>query len=336
MILQEIPFVSVIIPTRNRREILKDSVVSIFDQLYPKNRYEIIIIDNNSTDGTAETIKSLQENTTCILKYYRKLDEGPGSARNYGISRAFGSIIAFTDSDCVADSYWIEKGVSKMTDGVGFVQGKTVPNLHQRVGDFSKTQNILGEDGLYQTCNMFYLKGVLDSVEGFSEDFIGLDPSGVPLVAGEDIDLAWKVKKHGWKSVFADDSIVYHHVFDGCPWMSIYNYRKYQLFFYTWPRLVKKHPEIRKDSFYLRLFRSRDCALFVFSLLSIGLGIFIHPVFFLLAFPYAISLLTWSFYERPLRTYYRGFIVLIVHFLNYFVNFILLLGGSVRYRSFVL
>jgi glycosyltransferase involved in cell wall biosynthesis len=317
------------------RDLLKDTIQSLFKQSYPKDHYEIIIVDNSSSDGTEEMMQRLKAGSPCSLEYYRKDNDGPGMSRNFGIKKAHGDIIAFTDSDCVADNRWIEKGIEKMDEGVGLVQGKTLPNPNQTICPFTRTQEIVSEDGIYQTCNMIYRREAIERAGGFSRDFMGRDRFGVPMIAGEDMDLAWKIKELGWKSVFADDAIVYHHVFVRSPWDLVFNYRKCQLFFYTWPMMVKKHPDIRNNMLYLKLFRKEVDAIFVIFLLSIVTGILFHEIFFLLAFPYSVKLLGFSFYTRPLRKYPIGFIMLMIVFLKDLVNFILILSGSIWYRSFV-
>ena len=337
---REIPFVSVVIPTRNRRELLRSEIESLFNQSYPTDCFEIIVVDNSSSDGTDKMVESLQDNAPSILRYYKKTDDGPGSSRNLGISKAKGDIVAFIDDDCIADPHWIENGVAKMSGEVGLVQGKTLPNPFQARKTFSRTKEITSETSNYQTCNIFYRKDALDQVGGFSSDFIGVDRFGIPMLGGEDTDLACRVKKAGWKSLFADDAIVYHNVFDLSPWAfckSLISYQHCRHFFYILPTLFKRHPELRStDIFYRRYFLGRHRAYFALALVSIIAGMLIHPIFFLLAFPYAVQLLTWSFYWSPLSRYPQRFIVLIIFFLRDFIDFILLASGSIIYRSIVL
>jgi glycosyltransferase involved in cell wall biosynthesis len=329
-------FVSVIIPTYKSRETLKATIESLFRQSYPKDRYEVIVVDDGSSDGTEEMVHSFQAHAPCVLKYFYKENAGPGSARNAGISKARGSIIAFTDSDCVSDVHWIENGVSKMHDGVGLVQGKTLPIPHQTWRSFSKSQEITRENGFYQTCNIFYRKEALDVAGGFSREFIGLDRLGKPIIGGEDVDLAWRVKKSGWKSVFAQDSVVYHHVFHLSPWKVLFRKRKYFYAFHVWPRIIKKHPDLRKILLYYRIFRTRDSYLFTLLVLSVTLGLLVNRVFFLFTIPYFFRFSMSIFKGRSLKTYHRGIAVLIISFLSDLIDFVLLLCGSIRYRSIVL
>ena len=332
----KLPFISVVIPTYNMRDLLRDVIESLYKQSYPRDRYEIIIVDNSSSDGTEEMIHSLQQNSLCNLSYYRKENEGPGSSRNLGIAKAKGTIIAFTDSDCAADKNWLKNGIAKMTDGIGIVQGKTLPNPGQTPGTFSRTQSVPDENGMYPTCNIFYRKDALDQVGGISPAFCGLNCFGKPRWGGEDTDLAWRVKKQRWGSVFADEAIIYHHIFPLRPWQAIFGFRKYQFqgLFFAVPYLLKKHPELRKHMYY-RFFLSRKKALFDIFFISLLSGILIHPVFFLFAVPYIIELKD-AFLGRPLKEYHRGLVVFIIRVLSDFVDFILLLSGSIWNRSIIL
>lgn len=334
---QKPPFVSVIIPTYNMQYLVKKTIVSLFKQSYPSDRFEIIVVDNSSIDRTEEMIKLLQDDAPRTLMYYRKKNEGPGSSRNLGIAKANGSIIAFTDSDCIADPHWLKNGVAKMREGVGLVQGKTIPNPHQIGKAFSRTQYCLRENGMYQTCNMFYRKEVIDLVGGFAPEFCGENCFGKPRWGGEDTDLAWRVKEQGWKSVFADDAIIYHHVFNLDPWKMIIciGRPQFQGLFYVLPILVKKHPELRKY-LYRRYFLNKVKAYFDLLCLSMILGILIHKVFFVFAIPYFALRSKKIFANRPLARYPRGIGVLIVRILNDIVEFFLLLSGSIWNRSIVL
>ena len=336
MVHAEVPFVSVVIPTYNRRELLRDAIESLNKQSYPRDRYEIIVVDNSSSDGTDEIMYSLQKKSPCHLRYYRKENEGPGSSRNLGIEKAHGTIIAFTDSDCVADQNWLKHGAARMTDGIGIVQGKTLPNPDQKLETFSRTQTVTKENGMYPMCNIFYRKDVLDQVGGISPDFCGLNCFGKPRWGGEDTDLAWRVKKLGWKSVFADEAVIYHHIFPLRPWQAIIGFRKYQFqgLFFAVPYLLKKHPELRRHMYY-RYFLSRKKALFDIFFLSLLSGILIHQVFFLFAVPY-IAESKDAFLGRPLKEYHRGVVMVITRVLSDLVDFVLLLSGSIWNRSIIL
>lgn len=98
--------ISVIIPVYNGEKTLKKCLGSVLYQTY-KN-YEIIIIDNNSTDKTKDIIKEFQNKNDKVIYVFEE-HKGRGSARNAGIKKAKGKIIAMTDSDCIVPHNWIQE-----------------------------------------------------------------------------------------------------------------------------------------------------------------------------------------------------------------------------------
>lgn len=89
------PEVSVIMPTYNRAELLKKSVRSVLNQTYQD--FELIIVDDGSTDDTEGTVKSFGDKRVSYIRHER--NRGPGAARNAGIRAAKGKYVAFQDSD---------------------------------------------------------------------------------------------------------------------------------------------------------------------------------------------------------------------------------------------
>lgn len=100
---------TVIIPTYNRKGILKKCLNALFNQAYPQSDYEIIVIDDGSTDGTEELVKSLRSDSSCVLRYFRQEHRGPAATRNVGIENANGKIILFIGDDIIATSTLLEE-----------------------------------------------------------------------------------------------------------------------------------------------------------------------------------------------------------------------------------
>ncbi len=100
------PNVSILIPVYNGEKTLRKCISSILNQSY-KN-FELIIVDNNSTDKTKEIIIDFQKNNKNIAYVFEK-NRGRGSARNAGIRNSRGEIILMTDSDCIVPENWINK-----------------------------------------------------------------------------------------------------------------------------------------------------------------------------------------------------------------------------------
>lgn len=85
---------SIIIPTYNRADFIKKSMESVLNQTYPY--FELIVVDDGSTDNTEEVVKSIADTR---VQYYKKKNEERGAARNYGFSKSSGDYIVFFDSD---------------------------------------------------------------------------------------------------------------------------------------------------------------------------------------------------------------------------------------------
>jgi len=92
---------SVVIPTYNRRDVLRKCLMALFDQTYPSDCYEVVLVDDGSTDGTEEMVKSLRP--TCEFIYLKQENKRQAAAtRNLGIRRAAGKIVIFIDSDIIS------------------------------------------------------------------------------------------------------------------------------------------------------------------------------------------------------------------------------------------
>ncbi len=100
------PKVSVIIPVYNGEKTLRACLDSVLNQAY-KN-YEVIVVDNNSTDKTGDIINEFQKRNKRV-KHALELKKGRGSARNKGVTESKGDIIVMTDSDCIVPENWIEE-----------------------------------------------------------------------------------------------------------------------------------------------------------------------------------------------------------------------------------
>lgn len=103
--MDEYPFLSVIIVTYNRKNTFEKAIRSVFSQDYPAARYEIIVVDDGSTDGTRDMVKTLSAEHT--IRYFSQPHKSIAAVRNVGVKNARGEIICFLDSDCIAPKEWL-------------------------------------------------------------------------------------------------------------------------------------------------------------------------------------------------------------------------------------
>jgi glycosyltransferase involved in cell wall biosynthesis len=168
--------------------------------------FEVVIVDDASTDDTPAVLASLQASSTVPLRILRHDPRrGPGPARNAGWRLGTGDRILFTDDDCTPRPGWVARLVAALDDH-DLAQGATVPAPDQlsQQGTFSRTLEVLEPTGFFQTCNMAFRRSALESVEGFDEAF--------DHPAGEDTDLALRCLAEGATFEFCDDAIVEHDV----------------------------------------------------------------------------------------------------------------------------
>lgn len=207
-----LPKVSVVISTFNRKEKLKCVLKPLFDQTCPKNRYEIIIVDDGSTDGTDEFLKHFQKKFPNLI-YLKQQHRGPAVARNLGIKNSTGDIVFFTDDDCIVPRDWIEKfiRVYERHPEVAGVGGYLEADEYMlKTNIFAKYESYMArtayrtDRGKYiggfecpagGTCNMSYKKSVLEEVGGFDETY--------PVAAGEDADLKLRICLKDHKLAYA-------------------------------------------------------------------------------------------------------------------------------------
>jgi glycosyltransferase involved in cell wall biosynthesis len=122
-------FISVVVPFRDARRYIGQCVQSLVAQSYPADRYEIIMVDNNSTDGSARVVASSQR-----VKLLYEARPGAYIARNRGVEHAKGEVIAFTDADCSARSDWLAAIASEMRDTPALVLLGTVAFAKESFG----------------------------------------------------------------------------------------------------------------------------------------------------------------------------------------------------------
>lgn len=127
---RRLPDISVVISTYQRRECLRRAVDSLVAQRVPPDlTYEIVLVDNNSSDGTRDVIAEYVRQYPAFVRFATEPRQGVSRGRNAGIRASRGAIIAFTDDDNVAPRTWVATIASQMRQhpGVDGVGGKVLP-----------------------------------------------------------------------------------------------------------------------------------------------------------------------------------------------------------------
>ena len=215
-----LPFVSVILPVYNDAEALRHCLKSIRVQTYPKDRFEVIVIDNGSTKDDPKAVVAEFPGYRCSVE----TKVGSYAARNKGMSLAGGEAFAFIDSDCIASPQWMEEGVRTLLSHpeCGLVGGRvdvfaqdpkhpTSVELYQRITALQLKDWI--EWHVCGTCNMFVWPKVFDKVGLFNEN---LKSSG---------DFEWSRRVHdaGLKLIYNEKVSIQHPA------------RR------TWGQIIKRH-----------------------------------------------------------------------------------------------
>ena len=100
---------SIIIPSYNRSDEINELLTSLAKIEFEADHFEVIIADDGSTDGTNDLVQNFQKSVPFALHYLSQKNQGPGAARNLGMSKANGDFFIFLDSDVTVPHYWIKK-----------------------------------------------------------------------------------------------------------------------------------------------------------------------------------------------------------------------------------
>lgn len=201
----QVPDISVCVTTRNRAHLLPRLADALERQEIDRNRFEVVIANDASTDRSREVLDDLIEQSPLRIRVlHRDTRGGPAAGRNLAWRAAAAQLIAFTDDDCVPTPAWLSSHLSALAH-VDISQGKVLsdPDQNAKAGPRARRIAVVDENGLYETCNISYRKTWLERLNGFDTNF---------RRAGEDADLAWRAKLAGAKTAFSHEALVYHDV----------------------------------------------------------------------------------------------------------------------------
>ncbi len=221
---------SIIVPTRNRDDLLIDALDGLIRQTINPNSYEIIIVDDGSTDSTRSVSERYRKiYTKWNIKYVYQDKLGPSIAKNNGINLSKGNIIFFTDDDCIVSALWMEKILNifeekKNIVGVGgwyrpstrYIRENIFVQFHYLLHRYyfglsldyfsgNLPKNLLSKKEkvtLYPilTANCAYKKSILKELHGFNENFV--------IAAYEDMEFNDRVIAAGHSLYYTSEQVL--------------------------------------------------------------------------------------------------------------------------------
>jgi glycosyltransferase involved in cell wall biosynthesis len=220
--------ISAIICTHNRAKYLAKAIQSLIDQRMPKDKYEIIIVNNCSTDSTKEVVEQFTGKGN--IRYVYESTLGLSFARNTGWRNAKGRYVAYLDDDAIACPGWIDKILEvfeTITPRPGCVGGRVEPIwessrpgwlsdwlLHGlTIIDWSETPHVLTNLSVEWLvgANIAFPIDILKSVGGFISS---LDRVGNNLLSSGDTFLEKQITKMGHSCFYHPDIVIGHHIFE--------------------------------------------------------------------------------------------------------------------------
>jgi len=204
------PQVSIVIPVMNRAEELRRCLASLTRLAYPRERVQIIVVDDGSSDDSPRVGRDFG----ALVVPSGGRGRGPAAARNVGAAIAGGEILAFIDSDCSASQEWLNELIPAFSDPAmaavgGQVDGMCTASAVDRyeavmsslsIGSRERSGN-RGNDTFYlPSCNLLVRRTVFTAVGGFNDT----------MHVGEDVDLTWRLRDHGWTIAYLPAGNILH------------------------------------------------------------------------------------------------------------------------------
>ncbi len=198
------PGISVVVCTYNGKRTIRDTLEGLKKVEYPN--FEVIVVIDGSTDGTEEVVREYG------FRMIKTENRGLSSARNTGMRAAKGEIVAYIDDDARPDPHWLTYLAATFlkSDFVGVGGPNLAPPTDGPIADCVANApggpiHVLLTDREAEHipgCNMSFRKWALEAIDGFDTRF---------RIAGDDVDVCWRLQQQGWKLGFSPAAVVWHH-----------------------------------------------------------------------------------------------------------------------------
>lgn len=205
---------SVIVVTKNEEKTIFKCLDSLIAQDFPKDKYEVIVIDGASLDKTCEICERFP------VKLIRLDRGGISYQRNAGVQVAEGRYVAFTDADCIVEKAWLTKlrnQIEKTDRNVVAVGGPNLvfdndPPLSKVIGYTQET--LLGSGGSpqsYRIAKPTYVNSIPNCNILYKKEIIAKEKYDETLSVGDDCELNFRLKQRGYKFLYLPGAVVWHH-----------------------------------------------------------------------------------------------------------------------------
>jgi len=197
--------VSVVVPVYNSERFIGKCVASLLSSNYNPSSFEIICVDNGSSDGSLRILRSFEPRIRVLVEPKR----GPAAARNAGLREARGEFVAFTDSDCIVDPGWLAAMVRALRQGtVDAVGGRilarpeagVIDRFGELVHDHQKAIEVFQPPYII-SMNLAMGRDLLLSLGGFDERWLRI----------EDVDLSYRLLAAEKRLGYCNEAAIYHH-----------------------------------------------------------------------------------------------------------------------------
>ena len=206
---------SIIVPSFNRADEIEELIGSITRLKFDRERFELVIVDDGSTDHTLNLLEKYKNEIGDNLVYFTQKNQGPGAARNTGMSKAKGDFFIFVDSDCTVPENWLtEIDISAQANRADAFGGADTYSddfspllkaINYSMTSFITTGGLRGKKGkklakFYpRSFNMGLTRQLWEKIGGFGS-----------LRHGQDIEFSNRILKSGAVVVFVEKASVFH------------------------------------------------------------------------------------------------------------------------------